>query len=759
MNKNQIKRKKSLLIKVSGLVQGVGFRPFIYKIALENNIAGWVLNTSESVEIRAESDSLSINNFIDAIKNNSPKNASIEKIDFVESPLGNFHDFKILKSVNESDNITQISPDIAVCNECLVDMKKQANRFDYPFINCTNCGPRFSIIKDLPYDRKNTTMYEFAMCDSCKNEYENVLDRRFHAQPVACIDCGPSYFMEYNGKKVHDIKEILKLIIDLISQGKVITFKGLGGFNLVCDAFNENTVKKLREIKNREGKPFAVMFSNIKKVEKYAFVSKAEEEVLISPKRPVVLLKAKSELPYQISNGLNTLGVIMPYMPIHYLIFEQLKTDAIIYTSGNISEEPIVIDNESAKNTFGDRADAFIFHNRQIYNRVDDSVTFVTNDIEKVIRRSRGYVPVPINLNTNADGILACGAELKNTFCIGKNNYAYISQHIGDLKNLETYDFFSETIERFKKLFRVKQELLVTDMHPDYLSTKYAQEMGTELVKIQHHHAHIASCMAENGIDEDIIGISLDGTGYGSDGNIWGGEFLLCNLLDFKRVIYFNYTPMPGGEVAIREPWRMAVSYLFKAFGDDFDKLDLLFLKNINGEKIAIITEMLKKNINSQFTSSAGRLFDGISAMLNLCSYSAFEAEAPMRLESLIDESIDQSYHFLINETVDISSIIRKVVIDLQNNILPEVISTKFHNTIVKIILECSMIMKDKYNVHKVALSGGLFQNRYILAKAEKLLKKSGFVVYSQSKVPSNDGGVSLGQLAIAAKRREVGCV
>lgn len=744
----------SLIINIEGLVQGVGFRPFIYRTAYKNNIKGWVLNKSDSVEIRAEGINKNINDFIDSIKIEAPKNSRIENIIIKNVQIENIDSFQILKSRITPEQITGISPDMAVCNECLKDMKVQTNRFNYPFINCTNCGPRFSIIKDIPYDREKTTMNDFIMCESCKKEFLDINDRRFHAQPIACKDCGPQYILIKNNKKIKNIEKIIENTVKFIDSGKILAIKGLCGYNLVCDAFNENAVKRLRDIKKRDKKPFAVMFSDINMLKKYAVVSDIEKSVLVSSKSPIVLLNSYKKMDINIAYGLNTIGAMLPYMPIHYLLFERLKTRALIYTSGNISEEPIIIDDNKAYEAFNDKTSAILSYNREIYNRLDDSVARIVNNKEISIRRSRGYVPESIKLEFNVDGIIACGGELKNTVCLGKNDLAYLSQHIGDLRNIETYDFYIETMEKYSKLLRIKPNLLVCDMHPEYLSTKYAKGRNMDFMQIQHHHAHIASCMAENGINKDVIGAALDGTGFGDDGNIWGGEFFICNLTEYKRFSHFDYIPMPGGDRAIKEPWRMAVSYLLKAFKDEFNELNIPFLRNIDKNKIELIKKAVINNINSPLTSSTGRLFDGISALLGLCSYSNYEAEAPMELEALIEDDNDEFYEVRLGNIIMIEDIIKCVVFDIMNNVPDNEISIKFHNTVVFIITETSKIIRNKYKLNDVVLSGGIFQNKYILSKTENNLKKNDFNVYLQLKIPSNDGGISLGQLAIAANRR-----
>jgi len=746
-------------VQIKGLVQGVGFRPFIYRLATKHDLKGSVENRNDCVQILLFGRKSNIDRFLFSVRDTAPEASNIESVDVEKIEYQDYTDFRIISSRNISEAITEISPDIAVCEECIRDMKEQANRINYPFINCTNCGPRFTIIKDLPYDRESTTMKPFVMCEECKNEYTNVLDRRFHAQPVACSNCGPHYELIFNGNTIKDTGEIIKKICELINSGKIIAVKGLGGFHIACDAFNEEAVSRLRELKNREAKPFAVMFSDINKLKKYADVNSTEEKILLSWRRPILILQEKTKLADSVSVSFPTIGTMLPYMPLHYLLFEQLETPAIVLTSGNISNEPIIIDNNEANKVLSKISDVLLVYNRDIYNRTDDSVIMVVNDKERLIRRSRGYAPSPIRMEMDVDGIIATGAELVNCFCLGKENQAIMSQHIGDLKNLETLEFYEESINQFIKLFRVKPNIIACDKHPDYLSTKYAESSGLKTIYIQHHHAHIASCMAENKLDEKVIGVSFDGTGYGDDAKIWGGEFFICDLNEYERYTHFDYIPIPGGDKAVEEPWRMGVSYLYKTYGEEFYSLDLPFLQKINRETVEIIVQAIKKGINCPETSSAGRLFDAVTAIINLCTISGFHAEAPMRLESVIDKNCKDLYEFDINKTIDVKKTIRGIVNDIKNKVPVSLISAKFHNTIISIIFAVVKEISLSGNIMKVVISGGTFQNKYILENLEKLLIKNKYEVYSNRIVPSNDGGIALGQLAITAKRKKLKCV
>jgi hydrogenase maturation protein HypF len=588
-----------------------------------------------------------------------------------------------------------------------------------------------------------------------------VTDRRFHAQPVACSDCGPHYTLFTESGSIEGMEKIISFTSGVILKGGIMAIKGLGGYHLACDATNEEAVLKLRVLKNREGKPLAVMFRDLPTLRQYAEVSKTEELCLLSRRRPIVLLQSgRQKMPAPgISVGLNTIGAMLPYLPFHYLLFDELPVPAIVLTSGNISDEPILIDDRKAIDTFLRKTGGVLTYNREIENRTDDSVVRIIGNTERVFRRSRGYVPSPVTLNLVTEDILATGAELVNTFCIGKGRQAILSQYTGDLQNVETTSFYEETLNKFRNLFRMTPAVIACDLHPDYFTSRLAEGRSdsAELVRVQHHHAHIASCMAEHGLDEPVLGVAMDGTGYGSDGNTWGAEFFWCDLAGYTRDTHFEYIPLPGGDRGIEEPWRMAVSYLIKTLGEDFAGIELPFLKDINPEKVEIIVKMIRSDINCPLVSSAGRLFDAVSAMLGLCLYSTFSAEAPMRLESIIEPGVSECYPFTFNETVNFDFTIAGILGDLKQNTNPGIISAKFHNTIISVISEVIDKMRIKHSCSKVVLSGGTFQNKYLLEGTEKALRSNGFEVYSHRLVPTNDGGISLGQLAVAAKRRQLG--
>ena len=762
-----MKAHSAISVQISGLVQGVGFRPFVYRIAVHYQICGWVENGNDGVRIHAEGSDGDLRSFITGLSQEAPAASQILDVIVHSAEFQQYKTFEIRKSTDHSHEVTEISPDIALCNECLADMKSQAHRIDYPFINCTNCGPRFSIIQGLPYDRSKTTMDPFVMCQTCKKEYTDVFDRRFHAQPVACNDCGPHYTLIHGELTLSEIGTILDVAARLIKSGKILAIKGTGGFHLACDATNETAVSLLRHRKNREGKPFAVMFKSLAEIQIFMEVVQEEADALVSWRRPIVILNNRRlnfQLAESVSNGFDTTGVMLPYMPIHYLLFERLDVPAIVLTSGNLSDEPVIIDNHEALEHLGAVADAFLLYNREIHNRTDDSVMMFAGNQTRLIRRSRGFVPTPVNLAINADGIFAAGAELVNCFCFGKGRKAIMSQHIGDLKNLETLNFYSESLNRFKDMFRVKPALVVCDLHPDYLSTRFAEEFSIlhgnlPLIRVQHHHSHLAACMAEHCLDEKVIGISMDGVGYGTDGHIWGFEVMLCDLLEFERKTHLEYIPQPGGDKANAEPWRMALAYIYQYISKDLEHIRFPFVLPIEPEKIKIIKVALDNHINTPLTSSAGRLFDAVAAISGICNYSSFQAEAPMRLENIMDLNETGHYDFQLGATIGPGPVIQGIVLDLEKNIPVQKISAKFHRSIIEVIVQIAGKLRDESGINKVVLSGGTFQNRFILSESEKKLKKINFQVFTHRQFPSNDGGIALGQLIIAAKRREAGLI
>jgi len=748
---NKPTHTQTVEIHVKGLIQGVGFRPFIYKLALEHKLRGFVHNQNNGVIIQIQGSSNQISLFKKEILLKAPKAADIDNIEYkiVSSPQ--YKDFKITESKKTGNSITRVSPDIAVCKECLSDLKYQEHRLEYPFINCTHCGPRFSIIENIPYDRSLTSMKDFEMCEKCREEYTNIVDRRFHAQPVACNHCGPIYTLHQPNKVTKEINEILSSTKSILEEGGILAIKGLGGFHLACDAFNEQAIQKLRAVKERDGKPFALMFKNMEQVKKVAEVNPDEEELLQSWMCPIVLLKSKTSLPEGIADKLDTLGVFLPYMPFHHQLFNATETPALVMTSGNIAHCPIITSNTVALDSFLDKTDGVITHNRSIVNRVDDSVVQVVNGQAQILRRSRGYVPSPLELNLPTEGIFAVGAELANTFCLGKGNEAIVSQHIGDLKNLETSSFYEEAFNRFKNLFDFTPKHVVCDMHPDYLSTRYAQSLNLPIIEVQHHHAHIAACMAEYGLDEPVIGITFDGTGYGTDGKTWGSEIMVADLENFERKYHFDYIPIPGGDRVSEQPWRSAVAYLHKYFGEIPEGLD--FIRTIPASELSLVQQALKKNINCPESCSAGRLFDAVSALINVCTKATYHAEAPILLENAIGSTTKDHYPIELQESISFHDTISSIIHDLQTRTSVGEISARFHNTIIHIMLEAIKKIHAETGITTVVLSGGTFQNTYISKKALDLLQLTGLKGYMSCRIPVNDGGLSLGQLALAAKK------
>jgi hydrogenase maturation protein HypF len=747
-------------IGITGIVQGIGFRPFIYNLAQKHLIRGWVLNNEKGVLIDAESEDGNLDKFIQHIPKLAPPLARIEsfEVKYLE-PLG-YSTFEIRKSEEAQDKFVLISPDVATCDQCLSELFSPKNfRYRYPFINCTLCGPRFTIIQDIPYDRHKTTMAPFIMCPVCQKEYEDPLDRRFHAQPNACPACGPSLHLEDREGKEVPGDPIVKTL-DLLSEGRIAAIKGLGGFHLACDARNRDAVSSLRSRKFREDKPFAVMCRDLDEVKKHCEANEEEEKLLLSVERPIVILRRRGNSPvaHAVAPYQDTLGVMLPYSPLHHLLLNgPLKT--LVMTSGNVSDEPISYKNEEAFGRLSKIADYFLFHNREIHMRCDDSVTRIFDGKPYILRRSRGYVPFPIKLSFPLEMILACGGELKNTFCLTRGQYAFMSHHIGDLENLETLTSFEEGIQHFKKLFYVEPKAVAYDLHPDYLSTQYALSIpDIPKIGVQHHHAHIVSVMAENGVEGDVIGVALDGTGFGLDGTVWGGEFIKANLRDFDRLAHLKKVPMPGSSMAIKEPWRMALVYLSEAFGDQVMELKIDLTKRIDSQKWDILKRAIKQKVNSPLTSSMGRLFDAISSLLSIRDEVHYEGQAAIELEMIADQGVKEGYRFQnhgdeVPMVIDPAEMIRGIVRDLIDRVPSSRISGKFHQTISRMIIETCQTIRSEEALNRVVLSGGVFQNIFLLSLVTEGLKRSGFDVYTHHLVPPNDGGISLGQAVIAHMR------
>jgi len=602
-------------------------------------------------------------------------------------------------------------------------------------------------------------MAPFDMCPVCRAEYTDVSDRRFHAQPVACNHCGPVYRMESASGQIENIDDILTRVKDIVAGGGLLAVKGTGGFHLTCNAFSEEGVKRLRNMKRRNGKPFALMFRSADEARKFVKINRKEEEVLTSWRRPIVLLRKKRNITKGIADGLSTLGVMLPYMPFHHQLFEHLDTPAVVMTSGNFTDEPILISDEKATRMFADHVDGVISYNREIFNRIDDSVLAVTGKDVMVLRRARAYAPSPIRTGIELEGILGTGAELTSTFCMGKGRQAIMSQYIGDLKNLETLDFYREIYDRFCRMFRFSPNLVVSDLHPDYMSTRFARQLAKEHpniqhISVQHHHAHIASGMLDAGLEGEVLGFSFDGTGLGSDGHSWGGEVLKADYLNFERLFHFEYIPLPGGDKASLEPWRMGLSYLYRCFGDDLYDLQIPLVKAIDRKDIGHITMMIDQKLNTPLASSAGRLFDAVAAISGLNYYSTYQAEAPMLLESVLDHSEKGAYEFEIcDKQISFIRMIKRIVEDIHDGLSSGRISAKFHNTVVNLIFQLSKQIRTESGMNRIVLGGGTFQNRYLTKKVMAKLKKERFDIYLPQRIPMNDQGIAAGQIAIGASR------
>ena len=748
-------------IAVAGVVQGVGFRPYIYRLATDRSLAGTILNTSAGVTIEVEGASLAVHDFITRLPSEAPPLAHITSVTVEDVPFRGDREFQIVASRGGEQARALISPDVAVCDDCLRELFDPADcRYRYPFINCTNCGPRYTIVRDIPYDRPLTSMAAFPMCPACQREYEDPRNRRFHAQPNACWDCGPQVQLWNDEGRAFHIDDPIAAAATWLQEGGIVAIKGLGGFHLAVDATNAEAVERLRARKRRVEKPFAVMVPSPAAARRFCDIDDLSLQALTSVQRPIVLLPRcndEGEIAASVAPRNRYLGLFLPYTPIHHLLFDAGKFSALVMTSANLSEEPIAIENHEAVRRLHGIADCFLVHNRDILIRKDDSVVRAGNGRLRQMRRSRGYVPMPIFLHKKIPRILAVGGELKNTICLTRGSEAFLSQHIGDLENFESHAFFEETVNHMRRVLELDPEFLACDLHPDYFSTRWAQQQSLPRVEVQHHHAHIASCMAENHLDKRVIGLALDGTGYGTDGHIWGGEVLLADYSRFERAAHLDYVALSGGEAAIREPWRIAVSYLWKHFGRELFSLDLPFLKQLDCTKLDLVTQMLAKRVNSPLSCGCGRLFDGVAALLGVRSEVNYEGQAAIELEMAMDRVDDDgSYPFAqrIENGVTILStrpLFQAIVDDLRESVPPAVISRRFHNGLVAALASVAHDLRDRTAINEVCLSGGCFQNDYLLRRMEGTLTAAGFEVFTHSQVPAGDGGLSLGQALIAA--------
>ena len=752
-----------LRVVIHGAVQGVGFRPFVYRLAAEMKLPGWVSNSAQGVFIEVESEKDTLNQFLFRLQNEIPPRAFIQSLEFSFLDPTGFTSFEIRESDPSGTKSALVLPDIATCPDCLKDIFDTSNRrYLYPFTNCTNCGPRFSIIEALPYDRPNTSMKKFEMCPECKAEYQNPLDRRFHAQPNACLICGPKLELwNDKGTVIAERHNALLQAVETIRAGKIVAVKGLGGFHLMVDARNDEAVHRLRKRKHREEKPLALMFPSLEAIKIECEVDEFETRLLLSPESPIVLLEARnakgnSNIASSIAPSNPYLGVMLPYTPLHHILMKELGFP-VVATSGNLSDEPICIDEHEALDRLNGIADMFLTHNRPIVRHMDDSIVRIMMRRELVLRRARGYAPLPITIIgiQHAVPLLAVGAHLKNAIALTSEDNIFISQHIGDLETKESLDAFHRVITDFQSLYEVKPAQIVCDLHPDYLSSKFARSTGIPYIEVQHHYAHIASCMAENQLEGELLGVSWDGTGYGLDGNIWGGEFLLTTDTSFERIAAFRSFRLPGGEKAIKEPRRVALGILYEIFGEDIFHLnDLISVKAFTPADLDMLKQMFIKNVNMPVTTSAGRLFDAVASLIGLRQIVNYESQAAMELEFLIQSvKSEECYLFGIDKAskviiVDWRSIFEGILTDMKNQISQSIISAKFHNTLVEIIMAVAMKIKQ----NRVVLSGGCFQNKYLTEQTVKRLREEGFRPYWHQRIPPNDGGIALGQ-AYAALR------
>ena len=774
---------------IQGIVQGVGFRPFVYGLALRYDLVGFVLNDSQGVTIEIEGSLKTLDKFHRALREELPLMARIDSVVVELIPTSGDESFVIKHSQKGNERLALISSDSATCEDCLRELLDPTDRrYGYPFINCTNCGPRFTIVQDIPYDREKTTMRSFPMCSDCQAEYVDPLNRRFHAQPNACRVCGPQVsLIDWHKSDIKNIPTSVEVdpivtAAQRLTAGAILAIKGLGGYHLACDALNIEAVQKLRQRKHREAKPFALMVPNLETARLLCKMNDAEAAFLQSRRRPIVLLEQQDDCPIApgVAPSYKSLGIMLPYTPIHHLLLRAFTSEidasrppVLVITSGNLSDQPIVYRSEDVQERLGHIADGLLTHNRDIHMRCDDSVIRVGAYGALFFRRSRGYAPEPLSLFSDLPlPLLACGGHLKNTFCLGKGRLAFVSHYIGDLENHETLTSFREAIEHYQRLFDIYPQCIAHDLHPEYLATKYA--LDTDIprkIAIQHHHAHIASVLAEHQLNEPVIGVAADGTGFGTDGKIWGCEVMMADLAGFERLAHLAYVPLLGGEMAVRQPWRLAVAYLAQAYGDAFLELEIPFVQQLDRTKWRILSLMMAKSINSPATSSLGRLFDAVAALVNLRKEVLYEGQAAIELEIMAVEarmgsSVLQTrpYPFALQKKgtsgeerfiaptwLDVAPMIRAIVHDIQQGLPVSYIANRFHRTIAELLVVACAEARARTGLTRVALSGGVFQNRLLLETLMERLKDLKFQVYINHLVPPNDGGLSFGQLAVAS--------
>jgi hydrogenase maturation protein HypF len=746
--------KTRVRARITGRVQGVGFRPTVYRYATQFGLAGFVCNDAQGVTVEVEGDDWQIAAFFKELEGHPPPQAVIADMrKQVCAELG-AQQFEVVASDAHGEATAHISPDLALCDDCRRELREGGDRRRrHPFINCTNCGPRFTIVRALPYDRASTSMAGFAMCEHCEHEYHNPGDRRFHAQPTACRHCGPQ--LEWRTPTgVVATREPLGAAANLLRRGGIVALKSLGGYHLACDATHPEAVARLRERKRRPHKPFAVMFRDSDTLRRYCHVSEIEEAELLSIPRPIVIVSRRrgaTGLADNLAPDTTTVGAFLPFTPLHELLMQDF--DALVMTSSNHANEPIASDEAELVALLGPVADAALTHNRAIIHKCDDSVVRVLHGHRQFFRRARGFVPNPIRVAARSPQVLAVGGELKNTFCLVRDGQAFVSQHIGDLKDFKTFEYLDGEISSWRKLMGIEPAVVAYDLHPAYLSTRYALEADAALaIGVQHHHAHIVSVMAEHDLRDPVIGVALDGTGYGIDGTIWGGEFMIADRIGFERVAHFKVYPLPGGDRAVEEPWRMAVSVLHS------EGLDHAARAIAGAHQLGTIRRMIDAGFNAPVTSSAGRLFDAVAGILGLCDRASYEAQGAIRLEAVADPRVVESYPYAVDMregmwTIDFGPAIRAIVQEQLAGIAVAEIAAKFHNTVAEAIVQRCKFLRAWRGINTVALSGGVFQNALLLTRAMTGLRHAGFDVFTNVAVPPNDGGLSLGQAAVAVAR------
>jgi hydrogenase maturation protein HypF len=772
-DKSQPKRERHDVLRrgvvVRGVVQGVGFRPFVYRLALEEGLAGLIGNDTDGVTIEIEGPEERVEAFVARLQSEAPPLARIDSVTVLEAEVTGEAGFRIVASEVLGRVSTGIPADTATCPDCLRELLDPADRrYRYPFLNCTNCGPRFTITRRIPYDRPQTSMAKFTMCPECQREYDDPLNRRFHAQPNACWVCGPRVWLTgADGIEIAADDDAVVGCIDRLVAGQIMAIKGIGGFHLSVDATNEAAVMRLRERKRRYGKPLAVMVRDLEAARRVCVLTAEEEELLMTTARPIVLARRREGcgIAEGVASGIPWMGVYLPYAPLQHLLFADTRVKALVMTSANLSEEPIAIDNEEARTRLGGIADAFLMHDREILQRCDDSVAAVVDGAPQLVRRARGFVPMGVALPFDAPPLLAVGGHLKNVFALARGRFAYQSQHLGDLENLIGLEFFRESLDHLMRTFEIEPQTVVHDLHPGYLSTawarEWAQERGLQTIAVQHHYAHVAGCMAEYGLTGEVIGLALDGTGYGSDGKIWGGEVLIASLADFERFAHLEYVPMPGGEAAIKEPWRMALGHL-KAAGFDVGPSETLNLVGATENEACVLARMMERGVNVPLTSSLGRLFDAVAAVMLGRRVVDYEAQAAIELEGIAVDEPDYVPGYTLElaggdwaarEPVRISAALLwcELVKDLRDGVSKARIAARFHAGVAAGFVRAAVLARTATGVSQVALSGGCMHNRRLARLMRVKLEAEGFEVYQHRNVSPGDGGLSYGQVAVAA--------